>query len=510
MSRTLSVLFFVAILPFAAACGQEPAPAAANTAAPPAADAAVIPDAEIEALAKAYVEFRDFEAKPAPADQKAREKLDGEKKRTSDALKALVEKVREGLKGPDPLALVDSWSKVFARAATMKKQAKPEGLGRLHEDKGFKVTFEGRELGFKYALYVPQAYDAKKTWPVVVCIHDKGSSGAKYLNEVWLKNTDPKFKELREQFIFVAPTIEERTLGDKKTQERIEFFDKWYVYAITRSLIEVIGTYNVDMSRICMDGCGQGGKAAMEMAIFWPKIAAVSARSAEPKSQRCLGNIKNLAAFLLVNRKDGIYSSEAGKATRDLILQAKEKHALDLEFKDCDPLPNDTVRRKEMGSQASDPVHDASAEILAWYLTKTRKAAPPAFFFMSNNFRRYSRAVWAVIVKGDADEKMKSECFLDANVDREKNVISVKTANVESFRLYLNDKIVDMDRSIKVVVDGKELKDMKVDRSLDYLLKYQEGPNANDPYAVMTGEIMVVVPTAEEPPAETPKEGEKK
>src|SRR5262249_15339247 len=154
------------------------------------------------------------------------------------------------------------------------------------------------------------------------------------------------------------------------------------------------------------------------------------------------------------NRKDGIFSGDAGAQKKAVIAQQQATYNLDIEFQDYEAIPKANARQV-MGSQSVDPVPEACADILRFFQSKSRNANPGSFCFLSNNTRRFNRAAWAVIVK-DTDPPSGAEVVLKADVDRKENVINVTTDNVESFRIWLNDRIVDIDRPVIVKVNGKQ------------------------------------------------------
>ena len=74
------------------------------------------------------------------------------------------------------------------------------------------ATFAGKPVEFHYGLILPNGFDIKKRYPLIVALHDKGAakddkvSGPRSTSqEVWMPKTLPK--EERDKFIIIAPTM---------------------------------------------------------------------------------------------------------------------------------------------------------------------------------------------------------------------------------------------------------------------------------------------------------------
>jgi hypothetical protein len=84
-----------------------------------------------------------------------------------------------------------------------------------------------------------------------------------------------------------------------------------------------------------------------------------------------------------------------------------------------------------------------------------------------------------------------------AKVNSETNTIEVKSNNVESFRIVLSDDLLNLDKPVAVVVNGKEVARQEVTRSLDYLLGVNSA-NSHDPDKLAVGQLIISVPVPEE------------
>ncbi len=474
----IAMLCLVMLLPVV--CAQQPG----------------LTEAERETLAGVVSDVRGAKGGVGAKAEKALDKA-------RDAQKLAIEKVREAHKGEDILRHVDSWVDVFARVNAKGKVQKPDGCGRARNLRADHAE-RGKEIGFDFTLYVPPLYDGRKTWPLIVALHDKGSNGEKYLNEVLLRN-DKELRELRDQFVIIAPSIGERTVGKKASdQMRVDWYGPVHYFGIAKCISEALKLCNIDTTRIFLEGCGEGGRAGLDLASLQPKLfAAVAVRNASPKAQNFLVNLKSQAGIMIVSREDQLFASEDGKTLRTQLDALKAANALDLELKTFPALDPGKVKAA-LGSQKVDPVVDASAEILAFFAARQRKPFPDSLAYVTDDLSRYRRTAWLVIDRGDADKEAGLSVVVSAELDRAANAVRIKSQNLQACRLYLNDRMLDLDKPVKVFVNDKEVLEAKVERSLDYMLGFSDD-NPTDPSAMVVGELRITVPAPEQP--EAPKSG---
>lgn len=389
------------------------------------------------------------------------------------------------------MKMVGSWAEVFRRVETADRPTSLAGRGRVNDHK---VGLQGAEgIVYEYALLLPRRYKADRSWPLIIALHDEGSDGEKYLKEVW---EDRSLKELREKFVIMAPTLGEKTRPPNRRQaRRIGWFDKLHMLNIYLPLREVLEQCNIDTNRMYLEGVGRGGQTALHLACLRPKdFAAVAIRSARPKVPELLPNLCELPVSFFI-RKDGPYSGKEGQAMRQAVQKAEEAFGLAIDFKEHEALSEGEARRAR-GSQESDPVHDATPEVAAFFESHVRDPYPSHVRFKSTDLRMFARSYWVRIQSGDILEE--EGPYIEVRADRESNTLFVKQERVETFSCFLNDRILDMDRPIAVNVNGQEVMKEKVARSLDYALTYFN-QNHRDPVVVATEQIRVEVPVTPAP-----------
>lgn len=450
----------------------------------------VLTDGEKDGLAALLAELRVARLVKGSKGEKGIEKA-------TDALKVALEKAKSAHKDKDLLRSVEDWMDVFTRVNAHGKIQKPDGCGRAREDRVEHVE-RGKEFGFEYTIYLPPNYDGRRSWPLVVALHDKGSTGKKYLDETLLRN-DKDVRELRDQFVIIAPTIGERTAGKKAAdQMRIDWFGPVHYFGIRKCLGEALRICNIDTSRIHLDGCGDGARAALDLASLQPKLfASVAVRNAGPRSQAILGNLKGQSGVMFVTRDNQLFATTDGGILKSQLENAKTSAGVEIEFKTLAALEAGK-ERAALGSQKVDPVADANRDILTWFAGRARRPFPESITYITDDLGQYKRAAWFVIDRGDADKDAGLSVVVEATIDRAANAVRIKSTNLQSCRVYLNDRLLDLDKPVKIFVNDKELLETKVERSMDYMLNYAN-ENPMDASAIMVGEVRVTVPEEKAP-----------
>jgi poly(3-hydroxybutyrate) depolymerase len=449
---------------------------------------------DVKNLAKLLSAWRGFDEFP---------KTTKEEKKKDEARAAFFEAVTKAGESHagDILRFTDSWRSILreVRVGTIEKT--PSGRGFLKE---YTVSrsIRGRASTFDYALSVPSGYTSADRWPLILALHDEGSDGKKYLNEVWLNREVPK--EIQQTYIILAPTIGEKSGGKPSEQQRITWFDALHRRGLAMCLVEVLSKYNVDMDRIYVDGTGVGGATAVELKKMWPSwFAAAASRNGLPRHdatvQRdpALVNLHGQGAIMFVSRGGELFSSEQGKARLAALDQYRESEKIDIRIKEDYPALITSQIRRALGSQKVDPVHDATADVAAFFKEMKRERSPKEINYVTYDNRSFSEVAWLRMEVATANPADKTFAEIRAKVLPESNTIEVKSNNVESFRIMLNDDILDLSKPVVITVNGKEVLKQDVTRSLEYLLGINEG-NSHDPDKVAVAQVSVTVPASEE------------
>lgn len=445
---------------------------------PVAAQSPTFPDADVKKLAELVGDMYAKPAKPDPKIEKKREqaKVDFAKE---------IDRISKGLGGAHILKCDTSWAAVFAEARELAKA--PSGLGRATEF-AVKRQLKDGVIEFKSGLLLPNGYDPKKRYPLIVALHDEGAdgremTGLRYIEEVWMKLP----KEKRDAFIILAPTHGPKAGGK---EFRIEKGDQNSLLNVLLPWSDVVTKYSIDLEHMYLDGCGAGGEMAALLSAFRPyNWAAVALRESLPRNVQLCPNWSSLP--VAVHHREG-GPVERRKDNVDAMKVHKDA-GVPIEFVPYPAL--DAARAKQArGSQENDPIAESTVAIADWFTSKTRAAAPESVTYFTNR-RGQRRAYWVELIDYEIEPTMSS---VKAKVDRANNAVDITCENVNEMKITLSDRMLDLDKPVKVTVNGKPIVDKTVERSLEYFLKYYEG-NSFDPGVVPSAEIMIKVPAAEEP-----------
>ena len=124
-------------------------------------------------------------------------------------------------------------------------------------------------------------------------------------------------------------------------------------------------------------------------------------------------------------------------------------------------------------------------EVIAWLTKRPRDPFPSKVIRTAHPgiIMPAKRFYW---VEADTHQAM-----LEANADREKNVITVRAARVERLTFHLSDRLVDLDRPLTVRVNGKIAHEGKLERSL--LVAVEDLRETGDPKRFATARLQVEV-----------------
>ncbi len=307
--------------------------------------------------------------------------------------------------------------------------------------------------GLEYALRLPEDYDASKRYPLLLSLPDFDEKPADHIRTHW---TDAA---VRDNAIVVSPTMP-RELAS------------WTPIAVTgrpggvthvlTTLRVVSSRFSVDLDRVYLVGRGRGAPAAIAVANNSPqRFAGVITRSGEP-GELGARNFSNLPVLLI-----------AGGA------QASSFQA-----------EADKLGFAHVSSQATG----GERELWEWVKKHPRKRAPSKVNLVPGE-PYPSRTYWLRSASYEFDSTATVE------LDRATNSVSVTAKGVWRLSLHLNDELLDLDKPIRVRVDGVE-SERKVTRSLASALEWlREG--FSDTRCVYTArlDIDLVPPPVSGPPA---------
>lgn len=115
-----------------------------------------------------------------------------------------------------------------------------------------------------YLLYLPENYNTKKKWPLILFLHGAGECGDDI--EIVKRNGIPKIVEYNSDFPFIAvsPQCPEHSYWE------------YHMIELKGLIDEIKSNYNVDESRVYLTGLSMGGYGALSLGVQYPEeFAAV-------------------------------------------------------------------------------------------------------------------------------------------------------------------------------------------------------------------------------------------
>lgn len=335
--------------------------------------------------------------------------------------------------------------------------------------------------GYRFSYAVPKGYPKDRAlakpprpaaYPLLLCIHeerdtkDSKRQSEKFPGGAVLKRRFPKddFEELYEQWLMLAPVAARaRFLEDGAIRHRY----------LTGVLSDFWRRYHVDFDRIIVDGAAP----AAAMAAAFPHV---------------------FAGVVLRPGKDMTLETEV--------------------VRNFATVPVFVVDDKDLGKQLEEAGHGqvtvGSAKEVATWMGEQRRQMPKSFRW-SLLRPDHEYANWMVITGPDyaAPDRTLEVDAVDTADDP--NTIKITAKGMEKLRLFLNDEIVDLDRDIRIVVNGEEKVLAKTDRDFGRLFEkdpeVRRNMNFGWLFTMLIEDLRVPEPVAEEPAGEptepTPEAG---
>lgn len=266
---------------------------------------------------------------------------------------------------------------------------------------------------------------------------------------------------------YATPTTEDSDKGRTDESARI------------RSVLSVFGevqrTFRLDRQKMFLDcGVGTSGFGARLVTYFPSRFAGVIMRAPGELGTLQLESLAGMPVFL-VSTQDTKGNCEKIKKSLDALSEGKV-----------------TIIAGEGGA----PYKNATPEIDKWMKDLSRRLFPREFYIAPNH-DRFHKAFWAEIIACEPLDAVKAENRprVKVSADRDQNRIVIETRSVSEVGIYLNDYLVDLDKEVTFVVNGKEIKGSKFQRSIKTVERYMR--RAYDTTVLYTAYHRLEIPKAE-------------
>jgi hypothetical protein len=351
------------------------------------------------------------------------------------------------MKGRDPLAMTSDLGKALWESYSYSTQ-KGVKKGKISTTTTL-APYLGEKKSLEYAVSVPSKYDPKQPYPLLLCIPEKGVTPQQHLTERWTS------ADIREGAVLVAIPMPAEVSAWGATGGENNPGGVGNTFTVFN---EVRRLYAVDFDRIYLCGRGEGLLAAMTIAERSPdRFAGVIGRAGDV-GESVPDNFRNLPTF---------FAGAGAGAT------AFQEKAEKIAAGSCTVKP-----------EAEEP------EIWTWIQQHPRVSYPTEVLLAPGTEGPF-RAYWVATPRTDAKTR------LTAKVDRASNTITVDGEGATSVVLFFNDVLVDLEKPVKVLCNGKEHLDL-IPRSLVSMLDMLETPS--DP-----GKLFTATRSYDLPAKPTPK-----
>lgn len=328
----------------------------------------------------------------------------------------------------------------------------------------------------EYFMYIPPSYVPDRSWPVVLSLHGVGGSGYGQII-TWLKSS-----EHNNEFIFVAPTYGSGLWWKEEAEK--------FVLSV---LDKVKQDYHVDTNRVYLTGFSSGGHGVWYLAIRYPSLfAAINPVAGECPLPSLLVNLMQVPVLIVHGARDTVIPIEAARDASSRL----EKLNYQVIYKELPEL------KHQFPANETD-------KILDWFRTHKRSLYPRMVKF-STESPKYAVACWIEItefsqlvgqvsgVRRDTfghvtkSEGLSETATIEAEI-RKDNEIYLTAHGINALRLYLDDELIDMEKPVRVSINGKAVYSGKMERSVRTILDTVK--KRNDRNALFSAYLDIIVPT---------------
>ncbi len=323
----------------------------------------------------------------------------------------------------------------------------------------------------RYFLGIPANYDVTRSWPLVVKLPTP---------DAFLTDPPPDGNRVSQIYTQWA-TDELATHPDAIVLMPLLNLDRMWgpgplgMNMVMQPILDAAGKANIDPARVYLIGHSTSAHATWNIALHYPTyFAAINplAGSANQAWQRIrLGNLRNVLPVVWHDASDDIVNV---RDSRELV-----RYLRNLKYE------IDYMETKSVGHVPSPQIVEQEYQKLR---ARTRPLYPKEVFVQSDRMEAvFNRVDWVQLYQplrpGD-DIKMlftsggeqmtlyQNSFRVVANIE-DNNTISLKTTNVATARIYLNDQMVDFSRPVRLVINGKPRYEHLVQQDVEEMLKDQ-------------------------------------
>ena len=351
-----------------------------------------------------------------------------------------------------------------------KKYASEILLNRSIEIKKQSIEIDGFEMKYHLNTYGDMPING---WSLFISLHGGGGVSPEINERQW--NRHKKLYSL-EEGILLTP----RSPTDTWNMWHQDHIDRIF----NRLIQNMIAKYNVNPNKIFLLGYSAGGDGVYQLAPrMADRFAAASMSAGHPNDASPLG-LRNIGFSIHMGKNDSAYN-------RNNVAEEWKVQLEDLKSKDIDGYENFVKIYEGRGHQISHAKENYVLEKsnngvdssgIFWMSKFTRNPYPKKVVWKQDDVT-HNRFYWLKVIEP------KAYSLIVASI--ESQVITISNATVSELVIRLNDKLLDMDKKVKVVYRDKEIFSGYVPRRKDVILNSIN--EYGDPTSIYYGEISVLL-----------------
>jgi len=321
-------------------------------------------------------------------------------------------------------------------------------------------------------VQLPSRYDSRTDWPLMFAMHGgppgtaaQARSGAERMIRVWADAAEDA------GWIVAAPALTPSVVAGARTNERLPY--ELFHPEQARAVIDALrARYRINSDRMVSTGISLGSNYSIAFATAHPDwFSAIVPVSTEGDSRELLlRNLKPVPLYILEGSQDkNIRTITGPRALRDILTSL-----------------NYDVTYREFGDRAHEGFQEHYGDVLRWLDTRARQSYPREVLRVPNAaITPIGRRVHWI----EADTRQAFVHGVVAGPSR----IDITARWARTLRVYVHDRLVNLDRPFEIRVNGVPAFSGPVSRSASTALRTARA--RGDERLIDAAEVVVSVPT---------------
>jgi len=320
-------------------------------------------------------------------------------------------------------------------------------------------------------VQLPSRYDARTDWPLMFAMHGgppgtaaQARSGADRMLRVWADAAEDA------GWIVAAPALTPSVVAGTRTEQRLPY--ELFHPEQARAVIDALrARYRINSDRMVSTGISLGSNYSIAFATAHPDwFSAIVPVSTEGDSRELLlRNLKSVPVYILEGSQDkNIRAITGPRALRDILASF-----------------NYDLTYREFGDRAHEGFQEHYGDVLRWLETRPRQTHPREVLRVPNTaISPIGRRVHWI----EPDTRQALVRAIASGPSR----IDITARWARTVRVYLHDRLVNLDRPVEIRVNGVSAFTGQVARSALTALRHARA--RGDERLIDAAEISVDVP----------------